>query len=99
MHNVPRKVITSTQDVTPGHGDLRNHRKADTQYAPTSELFHELRQPLDVIETLAYYLEMTSSDELVCAHLQKIRAMVSRANQLLESSEMCACLPPTANHH
>ena len=99
MHNVSRKVSASTQDVSPGHGDLRSNRKADSQYTPINELFHELRQPLDVIETLAYFLEMTSTDELVCAHLKKIQAMVLRANQLLESSELSACLPAPANPH
>ena len=57
------------------------------QFTPLSDLIHEVRQPLEVIETLAYYLEMTSSDDRVCAHLQKIQAMVLRANQILEKTE------------
>ncbi len=99
MHNVQRKTAASTQDVSPGYGDLRCNRKAETQYTPLNELLHELRQPLDVIETLAYYLEITSSDELVCTHLQKIQAMVLRANQLLESSELSPRFSTSTNHH
>ncbi len=53
-----------------------------------SELIHELRQPLDVIEALAFYLEITSSDEESCQRLQKIQAMVARANQILQQSEI-----------
>ncbi len=48
------------------------------------ELVHELRQPLSVIESLAYYLELTSSDEKVCTHLERIQAMVLEANRILE---------------
>ena len=99
MPNVQLKSAASTQDVSPGSGDLRCNRKADMQHAPIGEFFHELRQPLDVIQTLAYYLEMTSSDELVRAHLQKIQAMVLRANQLLQSSELNSWFPPSASHH
>ncbi len=99
MQNVQSKVAASTQDVSPEREELRCNRNADMHYTPVDELFHELRQPLDVIETLAYYLEMTSSDKVVCAHLQKIQAMVLRANQLLQSSELSSCFPPTVNHH
>ena len=51
-----------------------------------SELIHDLRQPLDVIESLAFYLEITSSDQYVRERLQKIQAMVGRANQILQHS-------------
>ncbi|MBV8553184.1 MAG: hypothetical protein JOY54_17950 [Acidobacteriaceae bacterium] len=48
------------------------------------ELIHELRQPLSVIESLAYYLELTATEDKVCTHLQKIRAMLLKANAILE---------------
>ena len=48
------------------------------------EVMHDLRQPLSVIESLAYYLELTSTDERVCSHLQKIQAMVLKTSQILE---------------
>jgi signal transduction histidine kinase len=47
------------------------------------EAVHELRQPLSVIESLAYYLELTSDDETVCAHLRLIQAMVVQAHRIL----------------
>ena len=53
---------------------------------PFEELAHELRQPLGVIEALAYYLEMKSPDETVSGHLRQIQAMVSRANGILSSA-------------
>lgn len=53
------------------------------------EVSHELRQPLGVIESLAYYLELTSTDERTRGHLQRIQAMVLQANRVLERA--CAC--------
>ena len=47
------------------------------------EAVHELRQPLSVIESLAYYLELTSEDESACAHLRQIQAMVERVHCIL----------------
>ena len=44
---------------------------------------HELRQPLSVIESLAFYLELTSKDAGACVHLQQIQVMVRRANRIL----------------
>ena len=89
MNEVQTTLPAPSQDVSLGHGDLRCSRKLDMQSTPLSELIHEVRQPLEVIETLAYYLEMTSSDDRVCAHLQKIQAMVLRANQILQQTEHC----------
>jgi len=48
------------------------------------ELAHELRQPLGVIESLAYFLEITSADEQLCGHAQRIQQMVSQANSILQ---------------
>lgn len=52
------------------------------------ELIHELRQPLSVIESLAYYLEMTSTDKNSCTHLQKIRVMLLKAHAILERTSL-----------
>ena len=87
MNEVQTTLATLSQDVSLGHGDLRGSRRLDMQLTPLSDFIHEVRQPLEVIETLAYYLEMTSSDDRVCAHLQKIQAMVLRANQILQKTE------------
>jgi len=60
----------------------------DTRHASPNlsldEIVHELRQPLGVIESLAYYLELTSADEAVRAHLQRIQVMVSQTHRILE---------------
>lgn len=54
------------------------------------DLAHEVRQPLSVIESLAYYLELTCTDEKTRAHLQRIQAMVLQASLILKRS----CRPP-----
>jgi hypothetical protein len=36
-----------------------------------------------VIESLAYYLELTSKDEGACVHLRQIQSMVHQANRIL----------------
>jgi light-regulated signal transduction histidine kinase (bacteriophytochrome) len=56
------------------------------------EFVHEIRQPLGVIESLAYYLELTSQDETVSAHLQRIQQMVLQAHRILERT----CVPEGA---
>ncbi len=68
------------------NGELRRCRRDEHDSTEMSEFVHELRQPLDVIESLAFYLEITSSDQYVREHLQKIQAMVARANQILQHS-------------
>jgi hypothetical protein len=50
------------------------------------ELVHELRQPLSTIECLAYYLEITSSDDSVCQQMQRIQRLIWQANRILEAS-------------
>ena len=87
MNEVQITVPVPSQDASLGHGDLRCTRGLEMHLSTFSEFVHEVRQPLDVIETLAYYLEITSSDEHVCAHLKKIQAMVLRANQILDQTE------------
>lgn len=58
-------------------------RVVDHREGNWENLAHELRQPLSVIESLAYYLELTSKDEGACVHLQQIQSMVRRANCIL----------------
>ncbi|MGI8959373.1 MAG: hypothetical protein ACR2IV_06380 [Bryobacteraceae bacterium] len=59
-------------------------RQAGPQALSLDEFVHELRQPLGVIESLAYYLELTSQDETVSAHLERIRLMVLQVHGILE---------------
>jgi len=58
---------------------------ASIEQSTVAELVHELRQPLSVIECLAYYLEMTSGDNSVCQQMQRIQRLVWEANRILEA--------------
>jgi hypothetical protein len=63
------------------------------------ELAHELSQPLSVIETSAYCVELLSArDPAVCAHLQRIRQQVEVASRILtkaQEAEAALNLPRT----
>jgi signal transduction histidine kinase len=52
------------------------------------DFIHELRQPLGVIESLAYYLELTATDRRNSIHLERIRAMVAETNYILERASL-----------
>jgi light-regulated signal transduction histidine kinase (bacteriophytochrome) len=49
----------------------------------SDEFVHELRQPLSVIDAVAYYLELTCKDKSASSHLQQIQAMVREANRIV----------------
>ena len=79
--------------------DAGTHAPSSSPFAGTStsarlhnpasaldDLAHEVRQPLSVIESLAYYLELTCTDEKTRAHLQRIQAMVLQASLILKRS-------------
>jgi signal transduction histidine kinase len=78
----PFNVVT--QEVPLAHSEIINRRLAGVNPVLSEEIIHELRQPLGVIDSLAYYLELTARDEKMCGHLERIRAMVSQANGILE---------------
>lgn len=59
---------------------------ADAPDAMLRDLIHEVRQPLSVVESIAYYMELTSSDQQSVMRLQKIQAMVAKINQILEEN-------------
>jgi signal transduction histidine kinase len=75
---------TARQEASLGRGDVRSGQLADVHSAALNDLAHELRQPLGVIESLAYYLELISMDDGASVHLRRIRAMVAQANGILE---------------
>lgn len=54
--------------------------------AVLEELIHDIRQPLGAIDSLAYFLELTSIDDQASTQLKRIRAMVVQANRILEQS-------------
>lgn len=86
MNNVASPFNVVTQDAPLAHRELLslNSRLTGANPVLSEEIIHELRQPLGVIDSLAYYLELTSADENSCRHLEKIRAMVSQVNGILE---------------
>ena len=86
MNQVFSPISVSRKEASLSRENLRTCQSADPAPVLLSELVHDLRQPLGVIESLAYYLELTSTDEKVCAHLQRIQTMISEANSILERS-------------
>ena len=87
MNQVLLLPSQSQQDVSLAERDFRGGCAPNLRGTSFDDLAHDLRQPLSVIEALAYYLEITSGDEKVCAHLQRIQAMVSEANCILERNQ------------
>ncbi len=71
------------QDSSVAQSDL-HLRQVGPNALSLDDFIHELRQPLGVIESLAYYLELTSADESVSAHLKRIQLMVLQANRIIE---------------
>ena len=65
----------TTQDVSLAYSEMFNRKLAGANPVLSEEIIHELRQPLGVIDSLAYYLELTAVDERFYAHLEQIRAM------------------------
>lgn len=79
MNQLLSPFPAALQEASLGRLEVRPH-----PITPLEQLIHDLRQPLGVIESLAYCLELTSSDEQVCSHLRKIQAMVFEADSILE---------------
>ena len=83
MNEVALQFNPMRQDVSLAHGDVPS---ITTGVNPvfSEDLIHELRQPLGVIDSMAYYLELKAIDERSCAHLAQIRSMVCQVNRILE---------------
>jgi hypothetical protein len=79
-------VTTSRHSSAVPRSGLSDPRERGVSPRDMQDFAHELRQPLSTIESLAYYLEMTESDEQVSRHLQRIRAMVYKAHQILNEA-------------
>ncbi len=98
MNKVASPFNVVTQDAPLAHREIISRtRLAGANPVLSEEIIHELRQPLGVIDSLAYYLELTSADEKICAHLERIRAMVSQANGILERAQGTSREMPLAN--
>ena len=50
------------------------------------ELIHELRQPLGVIESLTYFIELTTTDEKIAPRLEHIQCMLAKVHHMLENA-------------
>jgi signal transduction histidine kinase len=72
------------QDVSLAHPDIASRQLTGANPVFSNDLLHELRQPLGVIDSLAYYLELTATDDKSNCHLRRIRAMVAQTNRILE---------------
>ena len=83
MMDLPPQVSLPREEAYSAR-DYRGGQTAGVSPAELQDVLHELRQPLGVIESLAYYLELTSTDERTSNHLQRIQAMVVQANGILE---------------
>ena len=85
--SIPRKEASLSR------GDLRGGQLAGVYPAALDNLLHELRQPLSIIESLAYCLERSATDGTTLAHLSRIQAMVVEAHCILERA-CAACEEP-----
>jgi signal transduction histidine kinase len=86
MDTILTPVSARRQEALLNRLDLAPPPISDSRSRKAEELAHELRQPLGVIESLAYFLEITAEDDQVRGHLQRIQAMVLQANRILERS-------------
>jgi hypothetical protein len=84
MNTIFDPVSSCGQDALLGRLDLTPPQNTDFKATAMEELVHALRQPLGVIESIAYFLEITSEDERLWGHMQRIQAMVLQANHILE---------------
>lgn len=89
MNEVLSNLSLPREEVSLTRGDLRGGEIAGVTPAALDEFLHDLRQPLGVIESLAYYLELTASEDSVRSHVQRIQAMLSQANRILERASAC----------
>jgi signal transduction histidine kinase len=86
MQNLSSRVPRSVQSIAPT--DNRESCALSGSIVDLGDLIHELRQPLSTIETLAYYLEMTSADQDRTPHLRQIREMIAQASRILERARV-----------
>jgi hypothetical protein len=96
MNEVVSAIATARPDAVHGRGSAKGISDSGVVPVPFEDFLHDLRQPLSAIEALAYFMEMTSDDESVRRHSQRILAMVSRAHGILDNSSNAQTVTPTA---
>ena len=99
MNQVGTQFTVSQQEASLAHGEIRARQNMTAGVPPVvlEELIHDIRQPLGAIDSLAYFLELTSIDEQACTQLKRIRAMVVQANRILEQSARSSRKQSAAN--
>lgn len=92
MNEVASQFTVSQQEASLAHGEIRARQNVTAGVVPAvlEELIHDIRQPLGAIDSLAYFLELTSNDDQASTQLKRIRAMVAQANRILEKSAKAA---------
>jgi signal transduction histidine kinase len=94
--NEPRTQFTvPQQEASLAHGEKRARQNVTAGVDPAvlEELIHDIRQPLGTIDSLAYFLELTSIDKQASTQLKRIRAMVVQANRILEQGAKAGRAP------
>lgn len=86
MNHVLSPLSTDASSVS--RSDATHDAANSPERGGITDLLHDIRQPLSVIESLAYYLELTSTDNKTCTYLRQIRAMVCQANQILGQAKV-----------
>ena len=84
MNTVVSQFTAFLQDAEPA----RDKKVFETGANPVSldELIHELRQPLSVIESLTYFIELTTTDEKIAPRLEHIQSMLAKVHHMLEDA-------------
>ena len=97
MNTVVSPFDTLLQDADPA--DHKDNFESGANPVNLDELIHELRQPLGVIESLTYFIELTTTDEKIAPRLEHIQSMLAKVHHMLENasergvSEWPASLP------
>lgn len=88
MNDAVSRNFVSREEYLLKTGDPNSRDEQGVDPIRIGELAHELRQPLSTIESLAYYLELTSESDHTRRQLERIRLMVDRANQILSQASV-----------
>jgi hypothetical protein len=98
MNTVVSPFTSFLPDVVPAGDDADLNTGASPVHL--DELIHELRQPLGVIESLAYFIDLTTIDEKIRPRLEHIQSMLTKVHYMLEdASEKGVREWPAHLHH
>jgi signal transduction histidine kinase len=84
MNTFVSQFTAFLQDAEPaGHEEVR---KTGASPVGLDDLIHELRQPLGVIESLTYFIELTTTDDKIAPRLEHIQGMLAKIHHMLEDA-------------